>query len=64
MIERLGTVFKGGVMQEMIPLGKHAYPSFYLVFAWGNTSPKAKKLANDLSKAALKATDRRHGRTV
>ncbi len=64
MIERLGNVFKGGVMKEMIPLGKHAYPSYYLLFAWGNASPKAKALANRLSKAAVKATDRKHGRIV
>ena len=63
MIERLKTVFKGGVMEEMIPLGKHAYPSYYLLFAWGNSSPKAITLANKLSKASLKATDRKHGRT-
>lgn len=64
MIERLRGVFKGGVMDEMIPLGKHAYPSYYLLFAWGNASPKAKKLAKRLSKAAVKATDRKHGRIV
>ena len=64
MIERLTGVFKGGVMDEMIPLGKHAYPSYYLLFAWGNASPKAKALANRLSKAAVKATDRKHGRIV
>ena len=64
MIERLRSVFKGGVMDEMIPLGKHAYPSYYLLFAWGNSSPKAKALANRLSKAALKATDRKYGRIV
>ncbi|NKB56756.1 MAG: three-Cys-motif partner protein TcmP [Alphaproteobacteria bacterium] len=64
MIERLKRVFEGGVMDEMIPLGKHAYPSYYLLFAWGNASPKAKALANRLSKAAVKATDRKHGRIV
>ncbi len=64
MIERLKSVFKGGVLDEMIPLGKHSYPSFYLLFAWGNPSPKAKTLANKLSKAAVKATDRKHGRLV
>ncbi|MEO1151105.1 MAG: three-Cys-motif partner protein TcmP [Pseudomonadota bacterium] len=62
MIERLKSVFQGGVMEEMIPLGKHAYPSFYLLFAWGNPSKKATTLANRLSKAAVKATDRKHGR--
>jgi len=64
MIERLKSIFEGGVMEEMIPLGKHAYPSYYLLFAWGNASPKAKALANRLSKAALKATDRKHGRII
>jgi three-Cys-motif partner protein len=64
MIDRLKGVFKGGVMDEMIPLGKHAYPSYFLLFAWGNPSPKAKELARKLSKAALKATDRKHGRIV
>ena len=64
MIERLKKVFKGGVIDEMIPLGKHAYPSYYLLFAWGNSSPKAKALASKLSKAAIKATDRRHGRII
>lgn len=64
MIERMKEVFEGGVMDEMIPLGKHAYPSYYLLFAWGNASPKAKALANRLGRAAVKATDRKHGRTV
>lgn len=64
MIKRLKSVFKGGVLDQMIPLGKHAYPSYYLLFAWGNPSTKATKLANKLSKAAVKATDRKHGRIV
>jgi len=64
MIERLKSVFDGGVMDKMIPLGKHAYPSYYLLFAWGNASTKAKALANRLSEAAVTATDRKHGRIV
>lgn len=64
MIERLKTVFRGGVLEEMIPLGKHAYPSYYLLFAWGNPSTKATALARKLSKAAVKATDRKHGGLV
>lgn len=64
MVERMRGVFRGGVLSEMIPLGKHAYPSYYLLFAWGNESPKAKALAAKLSKAAIKATDRKHGRLV
>lgn len=63
-IDRLKTVFEGGVMDEMIPLGKLAYTSYYLLFAWGNPSTKATALARKLSKAALAATDRKHGRLV
>ena len=64
MIEQMSKVFRGGVLKEKIPLGKHAYPSYYLLFAWGNESPKAKILANKLSKAAIKATDRKYGRLI
>jgi three-Cys-motif partner protein len=64
MVARMKGIFRGGVLDEMIPLGKHAYPSYYLLFAWGNESPKAKALAAKLSKAAIKATDRKHGRLV
>lgn len=64
MAERMKGVFRGGVLDDMIPLGKHAYPSYYLLFAWGNESPKAKALATKLSKAAIRATDRKHGRLI
>lgn len=64
MNERLETVFKGGVMEEMIPLGKHAYPSYYLLFAVGNPAKAATNLAKKLSKAALRATDRKNGRII
>lgn len=64
MIERLRSVFKGGVLEEMIPLGQHAYPSYYLLFCWANPSEKARNLANKLSQAAVKATDRKHGRPI
>ena len=63
MIERLRSVFKGGVLDEMIPLGKHSYPSFYLLFAWANPSERAKALARRLSRAAVRATDRMYGRS-
>ena len=64
MIERLQSVFRGGVLDVMIPLGRHAYASYYLLFAWANPSPNAAALARTLSKAAVKATDRKHGRLV
>ncbi len=64
MIERMKRVFRGGVLDDMIPLGKHAYPSYYLLFAWSNESPKTKALAKRLSMAAIKATDRKYGRPI
>lgn len=63
MIKRMKTVFKGTVGDFSIPLGKHAYPSFHLLFASGNPSPPAIKLAKTLSKAAIKASDNNYGRT-
>lgn len=66
MIERMKTIFRGGVLDvdHMVPLGKLSYPSFYLLFAWANPSEKARPLANKLSKAAIKAIDRKHGRLI
>lgn len=64
MIERMKGIFKGGILDVMIPLGKHAYPSYYLLFAWGNASPKTKTLANTLAKAAITAIDRKNGRII
>ena len=64
MVERMRSIFKGGVLDEKIPLGKHAYPSFYLLFAWGNSSEKANRLARKLARAALAATDRKDGRLI
>lgn len=64
MVARLRSVFQGGVLDEMMPLGKHAYVSFYLLFAWGNPSEKATKLAHTLSQAAVNVVGRKHGRLV
>ncbi|MGF1595230.1 MAG: three-Cys-motif partner protein TcmP [Kiloniellaceae bacterium] len=65
MIDRMKSVFRGGVLDIKIPLGnKRSYPLYYLLFAWGNESPKAKELAMKLSKAAIKITDRKYGRSV
>ena len=55
MMDRMRDTFKGGVLDIKIPLGKHSYPSFYLIFAWGNPSPGATNLANKLSRAAINA---------
>jgi len=64
MLDRMKTIFKGGVGDFKIELGKHAYPSFHLLFAWGNPSKGATSLANKLSKAAVKATENNYGRTL
>ena len=62
MIERLKTVFKGTVAEFKVPLGKHAYPSYYLLFASGNPSKGARSLTNTLSKAAVKAIEKKNGK--
>ena len=64
MIERLKKVFKGGVADFKIELGKHAYPSYHLLFAWANPHPKAKALANKLSQAAVRASDNNYGKSL
>lgn len=64
MQERMKGIFAGGVMETLIPLGKHSYPSYYLLFAWGNPSKSAKQLASKLSKAAVKAVENKYGRTI
>ena len=64
MIQRLKSVFEGGVLDVMIPLGRHTYPSYYLLFAWGNPDEKARVLASKLARAAVKATDRKYGRLI
>lgn len=58
------TVFKGKVGDFSIPLGKHAYPTFHLLFASSNPSKNAIALANKLSQAAIQATDNNYGRPI
>jgi len=62
MIQRLKTVFKGTVGDFKVPLGKHAYPSYYLLFASGNPSRAARSLTSKLSKAAVKAIEKKNGK--
>lgn len=64
MIDRMKNIFEGGVLETLIPLGQHGYPSFYLIFAWANPHPKAKALARKLSKAAIRASDNKDGRPI
>lgn len=60
MIKRLKEVFKGGVLDEYLPLGSRGHHSFSLLFAWANPSPKAKK-AGDIARAVMRS--KRSGRT-
>lgn len=62
MIDRLKTVFEGGVADFKIKLGQHAYPSYYLLFAWANPAEPAKVLANKLARAAVTAMENKDGR--
>lgn len=62
MKDRLNTVFEGGVAEFKIGLGQHAYPSYYLLFAWANPAGAAKKLANKLATAAITAMENKDGR--
>ncbi len=63
MMDRMRQIFGGGVLDVKLPLGTLSYPSYYLLFAWGNPSEAAKRLAAKLSRAAIKATDQKYGRT-
>ena len=59
MIDRMKTVFKGGVLDEWLLLGSGNVHMFSLLFAWANPSEKAKK-AGDIARAVLKSG--KHGR--
>jgi len=60
MIKRMREVFRGGVLDEWLPLGSHGIHMYSLLFAWANPSKKA-KLAGKLAAAVLRST--RRGRT-
>jgi three-Cys-motif partner protein len=60
MIGRMREIFGGGVLGEWVPLGSKNVHMYSLLFAWGNPSPAACKLANNLAKAVLRSP--RHGR--
>ena len=64
MLDRMKTIFKGGVGDFKVELRKHAYPSFHLLFAWGNPSEDASKLAKSLSNAAVKVAEKNYGRPI
>lgn len=53
-MDQLGSVFKGGVLGEALPLGRGGLHEFSLVFACANPSPSANTLAKRLASAVLK----------
>ncbi len=52
MASRMGTIFKGGVLEEWLPLGSRGIHMYSLMFAWANPDPKA-RLAGRLARAVL-----------
>jgi three-Cys-motif partner protein len=60
MIERMGMIFKGGVLDVWLPLGSDNIHKFSLLFACANPSPTASKLALKLARAVMMSG--KHGR--
>lgn len=60
MADRMSAVFKGGVLDEWLPLGSRGIHMYSLMFAWANPSKKA-KLAETLARAVLRS--KKDGRT-
>ncbi len=58
MIARMKGVFRGGVLDEWLPLGSKNIHMYSLLFAWANPSPKAAALATKLAAAVLRSTTR------
>jgi len=61
MIERLKTTFRGGVLDEWLPLGSDGRHSYSLIFACANPRPQANQLARRLAKGVL--LSKNHGRS-
>jgi three-Cys-motif partner protein len=57
MIQRMKTVFRGGVLDEWLPLGSNGVHMYSLLFAWANPSEKA-KLAGKLASVVLRSKSR------
>lgn len=60
MIQRMRGIFRGGVLDEWLPLGSRGIHMYSLLFAWANPSDKA-KLAGKLAAVVLRSS--RRGRT-
>jgi len=50
MISRMKTIFKGGVLDHWLPLGKNGAHWYSLLFAWANPSKAASNLASKVAK--------------
>lgn len=55
MITRMKGIFRGGVLDEWLPLGAKGRHDYSLIFAWANPSVKA-RLAATLAAGVLKST--------
>jgi three-Cys-motif partner protein len=53
MIGRMKTIFRGGVLEESVPLGSGGVHMYSLLFAWANPSRAASNLAKKLAGAVL-----------
>lgn len=60
MIRRMKVIFRGGVLDDWLPLGSNGVHMYSLLFAWANPSEKA-KLAGKLALAVIRS--RARGRT-
>ena len=59
MLRCMRPIFKGGVLDEWLVLGRRTHHSYSLVFAWANPSPGARKAGN-IARAVIRSGD--HGR--
>jgi three-Cys-motif partner protein len=53
MITRMKTVFKGGVLDEWLPLGKNGAHWYSLIFACGNPNQRAWEIASRIARAVM-----------
>lgn len=54
MVDRMKSVFKGGVLDEWLVLGSRGHHNFSLIFAWANPSEGAKK-AGKIARAVMRS---------
>jgi three-Cys-motif partner protein len=50
MIERMKGVFRGGVLDTWLPLGRDGAHWYSLIFAWGNPSANAGRIAQNIAR--------------